>query len=122
MIQHRSVTKEGNKMSELLTYDIEQYRSNLLTKQKSYGERAKIFFLIAVVAFGVGTVLLYLNMTVVAVVFLALSIFFYQGSNHDQLLSDILDAQWSLALLINKQATQLEVLRWEQKERVGSSE
>ena len=105
-------------MSEL-TYDIEEYRSNLLTTQKSYREHTRTFFLIAVVTFGVGAVLLYLNMAVVAVVFLMLSIFFYQGSNHHHLLGDMLDAQWSLALLINRQAMQLEGLRWELKERGG---
>jgi hypothetical protein len=109
-------------MSELAC-DIEEYRSNLLTAQKSYREHTRTFFLAAVVTFSAGAVLLYLNLTVVAVVFLALSIFLSQGSNHHHLLGDMLDAQWSLALLINKQAKQLEVLRWELKEKgaIGES-
>src|SRR5438046_248984 len=85
-----NIPKRGNEMSEL-TYDIEEYRSNLLTTQKSYREHTRTFFLIAVVTFCVGAVLLYLNMTVVAVVFLVLCLFFHQGSNYHHLLADMLD-------------------------------
>ncbi len=105
-----------------LTYDIQEYQTNLLARQKGYREYTKTLFLTAVVTFGVAAVLLYLNLTVVAVVFFALSIFFYQGSSHHHLLDDMLDAQWSLALLINTQAIQLEVLRRELKEEKGAVE
>jgi len=103
-----------------LTYDIDEYQSYLLASKRSYGKSKKILIVLAVVCFGTGAILLYVNMSIVALLFLVLSFLLYQDASHHQLLIDMLDPQWSLALLINKHTKDLETLRWELKQDADS--
>ena len=99
-----------------LTYDIDEYQNNMLAAQRKHRAYMKTLFLVAIVCFGAGVASIYFEMSIVAVVLLALSVFFYQGSSYYHLLDDMHQAQWSLALLINKQTKEMEILRWELKQ------
>ncbi len=96
-----------------LTYDIEEFRTNLLSEERKHRDYTRTLFIAAILAFVIGGVLTYLGLVVVAIICLALGVLLYQSSNHHLLLGDMLQSHWSLALLINKQSKQLEVLRWE---------
>ncbi|SRR6266699_5729330 len=102
------------------TYNIEEYQGYLLAAKRNNESYMKVLFVTAIVSFGASVVSLYFDMNIVAVILLAVSIFFYQGSSHHHLLSDMLDTQWSLALLINNHTKDLEVLRWEIKQRMNT--
>ena len=100
--------------------DILEFRSHMLLWQAARKRHTLILYVIAVLCFGAGLLALYFNFTFIAVVLLALAAYFNQESDHHLLLAEMMDTQWSLALLINKHTRDLEVLRWELRQVIDS--
>jgi hypothetical protein len=100
--------------------DIVEFRSHMLLWQAVRKKHTLILYVIAALCFGGGLLALYFDFTFITVVLLALAAYFNQESDHHNLLAEMMDMQWSLALLINKHTRDLEVLRGELKQERNS--
>lgn len=89
---------------EALPYDISSYHERLLHDQRKHQEYKKALALAALLFFAAGLLALHFDLTIGAVALLALAAAFYQMAGRHQLLADMTDAQWSMALLVNTRA------------------
>lgn len=93
------------------SYTLQEYDDYLTRTKERNQELKKTLFFVAAVAFCAGLIAIYFGWTIVAVVLLAVAVFFHQGNSHCVFLDDVLDTQWHLALFINSHTKYLEALR-----------
>ena len=93
------------------SYTLQEYDDYLTRAKARNAQHTKTLSFVALLALSAGLAAIYLGWTIMAVVLLAISVFFGQGSSHYVLLDDVLTTQWHLALFINSQTKHLEALR-----------
>jgi hypothetical protein len=102
------------------SFDIEKYEWCKREFQSGHNSRMMTKYVFAILFLGAGLWALYYNFAFIAVLLLGLAAYFNLESSHHILMSETLNAQWLLALLINKNTRDLEAFRWELKQERDS--
>ena len=93
------------------SYTLQEYDDYLTRTKWRNKEHKKAFFVAAAVLFCAGLTATFFGWTTVAVLLLAASFFYYQATSQYDLLDNVLDTQWHLALFINSHTKYLEERR-----------
>lgn len=100
--------------------DFQQYESCLDEWKGTHDKKTIINYLITILLFGAGLWAVYEHAIFMAVLLLALAANFNRQSSHHILVSEIMSAQRLLAMLINKQSRDIQVLREERPRNATS--
>jgi hypothetical protein len=99
--------------NEARTMDIQQYESCLNEWKSAHEKKTIRTYLITIVLFGAGLWAVYAHAIFMAVLLLVLAAHFNRQSSLHILVSEIMDTQRLLAMLINNQSRAIEALRKE---------
>jgi len=97
--------------NEARALDIQQYESCLDEWKSAHEKKTIKTYVITIVLFGAGLWAVYAHAVFMAVLLLALAANFNRQSSHHILISEIMDTQRLLAMLVNKQSREIEALR-----------
>lgn len=93
------------------TLSMEEYEFCLSEFNRNHEKRSIIQWILAIICFGLGLLLLADNVVFGSVLLIALAAYFNLNSTNHALMSDILSANKLHAMLVNKHAKEIEIIR-----------
>jgi hypothetical protein len=94
-----------------LTLSMEEYDLCMSEFRDNHEKRSIVQWILSIICFGLGLWLLAINVVLGSVLFIALAAYFNLNSTNHSLMSDVLSANRLQAMLINKNAKEIEAIR-----------